>query len=172
MVLRVPDYVRLKLQTDYALRTLLVLAHKDAQASVDEVATTCRISKDHLFKVVQQLVRLGYVASKPGRSGGVRLARTAAQIRVAEVVAQFEGRHGVLACVEDPACCVMEPGCMLRHMLIDAEQAFYDALGATTIADIIRPNTTTRSGGVYNLTIRGAAVPAVPAARVAEGPAD
>ena len=69
-----------KLQTDYALRTLIYLAHIDAQASVQEIATAYGISRDHLFKVVQQLVRLGFVVSRPGRNGGVRLGREASQM--------------------------------------------------------------------------------------------
>ena len=153
--------MHLKLQTDFALRTLLFLAHKDGQASVDEIAAAYRISKDHLLKIVQQLVRLEYIASKRGRSGGIWLRRDPAQIRIRDVVEQFEGRDGVLACVSNPAACVLEPGCALRHMLIDAEQAFYDALGETTVADVIRPNTAARSGGVYNLTVRGVPVAAV-----------
>src|SRR2546423_9726938 len=106
--------MNLKVHTDYSLRVLLYLAHKNDQASVDEIATAYQISKDHLFKVVQQLVHLGYVASKPGRRGGIRLKRKPADVRVGDVVAQLEGRNGVLACVEDPAVCVLEPGCMLR----------------------------------------------------------
>ena len=78
-----------KLQTDYALRTLIYLAHVDAQASVQEIASAYGISRDHLFKVVQQLVRLGFVVSRPGRNGGVRLGRDAPTINCGEVVAEF-----------------------------------------------------------------------------------
>jgi len=146
--------MNLKVHTDYSLRVLLYLAHKNEQASVDEIATAYRISKDHLFKVVQELVRLGYVASKPGRRGGIRLKKNPADVRIDEVVARLEGRNGVLACVDDPGCCVLEPGCVLRGLLIKAEAAFYDTLGRMTLADILAPNAEKQSGGMYNLTIR------------------
>src|SRR5215211_2011915 len=132
--------MNLKVHTDYALRTLIFLAHKREQASVDEIAQAYAISKDHLFKVVQHLVRLGYLASKPGRTGGVRLRKAAEDIRVDEVVGAFEGRTGVLACVAEPTTCPLEPGCVLRNALIDAEAAFYATLAKMTIADVIRPN--------------------------------
>jgi Rrf2 family nitric oxide-sensitive transcriptional repressor len=145
--------VNLKVHTDYALRTLLYLAHRGEQVSVDEIAKAYAISKDHLFKVVQQLVRLGYITSKAGRHGGVKLRRDPAEIFVDKVVADFEGRHGVLACVEDQSVCKLEPGCVLRVQLIKAEAAFYDTLAQMTIADVLKPNAARQSGGMYNLTI-------------------
>jgi Rrf2 family nitric oxide-sensitive transcriptional repressor len=152
-----------KLQTDYALRTLIYLAHVDGQASVQQIASAYGISRDHLFKVVQQLVRLGLVVSRPGRNGGVRLGREAAQINCGEVVAGFEGRHGLLPCVKDQSYCVLEPGCALRTTLIKAEQAMFEVLERLTIADIVRNNAAEKSGGVYNLTIRRRALAMVDA---------
>src|SRR5580765_7397904 len=115
--------MNLKMQTDYALRTLLYLAHRGEQAPVEEIAKAYAISKEHLFKVVQHLVRFGYVQSRTGRNGGVRLVKDPATVNVGEVIERFEGRNGLLPCVNDPHDCVLEPGCYLRHLLIDAEQA-------------------------------------------------
>jgi len=148
----------LKMQTDYALRTLIYLAHVGGPASVQDIAAAYGISKDHLFKVVQQLVRLGYVASRPGRSGGVRLAVDPAKLNCGDVVAGFEGRNGLLPCIRDPSHCVLEPGCVLRNALIKAEDAMYGVLERLTIADVLRANAAGGMGGVYNLTIRGRAV--------------
>jgi Rrf2 family nitric oxide-sensitive transcriptional repressor len=148
----------LKLQTDYSLRTLLYLGYKAASVPVSEVAEAYGISREHLFKVVQNLVRLGYVRSRPGRNGGITLARDAATINIADVVGHVEGRNGVLPCVTDPNYCALEPGCKLRHVLIDAERSFFDTLARVTLADLLAHNAATRSGGLYNLTVRGGAV--------------
>ena len=145
----------LRLQTDYALRTLIYLAHRKEQCSVEEIASTFKISKDHLFKIVQQLGRLGYVVSRAGRKGGVRISKPAEQINVGKVIAEFEGRNGMLECVEDPSVCNLEPGCVLRTLLIQAEKNFYDTLEKMTIADVLRPNVAIKHGGVFNLTIAG-----------------
>jgi Rrf2 family nitric oxide-sensitive transcriptional repressor len=157
--------MRLRLKTDYALRVLLYLAHHearraerrdaaaagDAPVSAEAIAKAFGISKDHVVKVVQDLARQGWVASRPGRGGGVVLAADPAGLRVAEVVAAFEERRGVLDCVEDPSVCVLEPGCDLRRLLMTAEQAFYDVLAGRTIADLVsrRP----RRGGIHNLVL-------------------
>src|SRR4051812_3494385 len=97
--------VNLRTQTDYGMRVLLYLAYKPEQTPVETIADAYGISKDHLVKVVQQLVRLGYVRSQSGRFGGVKLARRAEEIRVSQVIADFEGRNGVLPCVGDPGAC-------------------------------------------------------------------
>jgi Rrf2 family nitric oxide-sensitive transcriptional repressor len=151
--------VTLKTQTDYALRTLLYLAFVGEKVTVDSIAKAYGISKDHLVKVVQQLARLGYVRSQSGRTGGVRLSKAPEQINVADVVADFEGRSGVLACVSEPEVCVLEPGCLLRTMLIQAEAAFYGILRKATIADLVRVPAggaagAAKPGGMYNLTVR------------------
>jgi len=140
--------MRLKLQTDYALRTLLFLAAARRICSVDDIAGAFGISREHLVKVVQELARRGFVKTTVGRAGGAQLAREPASITVAEVVEAFEGRQQVLECLAQPEVCVLEPGCDLRRLLIKAEQSFYAVLGTATIADLTRPR---RKGGLANI---------------------
>ena len=161
--------MNLKTQTDYALRTLLYLGFTGEKATVDSIAQSYQISKEHLVKVVQQLVRMGYVRSQAGRTGGVKLARPPEQIVVGNVVADFEGRNGVLGCVTDPTYCVLEPGCLLRHLLIDAEQAFYEKLSKVTVADLVRTTPGAVRGGLLNLTVRPRGVTAAGTDRPAAG---
>lgn len=132
--------MRLLLQTDYALRVLLYLAAVRRRSTAEEIAGAYGISKEHLIKVIRQLDRLGYARTLPGRGGGVEIRRDPARTTVAEVVAAFEGRSGVLDCVDVPESCPMEPGCALRGVLIDAEEAFYAKLERVTIAELSRPS--------------------------------
>jgi len=140
--------MKLRLQTDYALRTLILLGHEKRKMTATEIADAFLISKDHLVKVIQQLSRLGYVRAIPGRSGGVVLVHRASEILVREVIQAFEGATGVLPCVHDSEFCPMEPGCRLRHVLMQAESAFYGALDKVTIADLFRGR---NKGGIVNL---------------------
>lgn len=140
--------MKLRLQTDYALRTLILLGHSKRKMTAAEIADAFVISKDHLVKVIQQLSRLGFVRALPGRGGGVMLTQEASEILVREVVKAMEGANGIIACVEDSTFCRMEPGCSLRHLLMDAEAAFYDALGAVTIEDLFQGR---KKGGIVNL---------------------
>lgn len=146
--------MNLKLQTDYGLRVLIFLAHARRQATADELAGVFDVSRNHLVKVIQALARHGWVTTTRGRGGGVTLAVEPASLDVAHVVGRLEGRNGVLECVERPQVCVLEPGCRLRRKLIVAEQAFYDALAGSTLADLVhRP---AAGHGLSRLPVGGA----------------
>ncbi len=142
--------MKLRLQTDYALRALILLGHANRKMTANEIADAFVISKDHLVKVIQQLARFGFVRAVPGRGGGVTLAKKASEILVRDVISEMEGTNGILDCVQDSSFCPMEPGCHLRRLLMKAESAFYDALGGSSIADLSAGR---RKGGLVNLTI-------------------
>ena len=143
--------MRLRLQTDFALRVLLFLGFVDRKATADEIARSFDVSRDHLVKVVQLLSTHGFVRTPPGRRGGMILTRDPRDVTVREVVEKVEGRHGVLDCVTSPEGCPMEPGCDLRRLLMSAEEAFYNKLESTTLADLTHGKR--RQGGLYNLQI-------------------
>ena len=133
--------MQLTLHSDYGLRVLIFLARAERQVHVEAISDAFGISKDHLVKVVQSLVRLGVVETRAGRGGGVKLARDPSEIDVGEVLSDLEGRRRVLPCVDDPTACVLEPGCRLRVRLMQAEQAFYDSLAGLSVADLVhRPH--------------------------------
>jgi Rrf2 family nitric oxide-sensitive transcriptional repressor len=129
--------MRLALQTDYALRTLLYLASQPGRATIQSVAGFYGISANHLGKVVHQLGRLGYVRNVRGPGGGIELARLADEISVGGVVRDFEGRNvHLLECVDTPDVCVIQPGCALRGVLAEAERrqlAYLDGVFLTAL---------------------------------------
>jgi Rrf2 family nitric oxide-sensitive transcriptional repressor len=131
--------MRLDLHTDYGLRTLIYLAGKTGRASAAEVAGFFRISRDHVAKVVQTLARLGYVRSMRGVGGGIELAREPDQIRVGQVIVDFEHNMHLLECVGTDNLCTIQPGCKLRRVLAQAEQLQLDYLNSVRLSDIVRP---------------------------------
>jgi len=151
--------MQLRLKTDLALRTLLYLGHwpkaaaragdDPGRVSAETIAQAFEVSKEHIVKVVQELARHGWVATRPGRGGGIRLVVDPAELTVADVVEAFEGRQGVLECVASPEVCVLEPGCGLRRLLIDAESAFFETLASKTLAELLPSRG--RKGGLLNL---------------------
>jgi Rrf2 family nitric oxide-sensitive transcriptional repressor len=131
--------VRLALQTDYALRTLIYLAGRPGRATVEQVASFYAISVHHVAKVVNQLARRGYVRSIRGVGGGLELAREPGAIRLGDVVQDFEGPLHLLECVATENVCVIQPACKLRRVLAEAERAQLDCLNAYRLSDVVRP---------------------------------
>lgn len=123
--------MRLTNYTNYALRTLMyaALAHPRL-VRVQDVADAYGISRTHLVKCVHNLGIWGFLINQRGRNGGFRLARPAAEIRVADVV-----RH-----TEDGFTSPRAPAEGTVECLVDAVErartAFLDVLDGYTVADI------------------------------------
>jgi Rrf2 family nitric oxide-sensitive transcriptional repressor len=129
--------MRLSLQTDYALRTLLFLATRTERTTVSDVAGFFGISAHHLGKVVHHLGRLGYVRNRRGLGGGIELARGPGTITVGRVILDFEGNIHLLDCVSSPGVCVIQPGCTLRGVLAEAERLQMDYLDGVTLESLL-----------------------------------
>jgi len=129
--------MRLALQTDYALRTLMYLAFQGQRATAADVAQFYDISLPHVAKVVNQLARWGYVRSVRGAGGGIELARAPQSIRIGEVIAAFEGNLHLLECVGTEDVCVIQPFCKLRGVLAEAERLQTEYLKSVSLADVL-----------------------------------
>jgi Rrf2 family nitric oxide-sensitive transcriptional repressor len=126
--------MRLKSYTDYALRVLMHLAAQpDRLSSIAVIARTYRISHNHLTKVVHDLRKEGFLTAVRGRSGGVRLARPAAEISVGDVVRHTEGTFDLVDC----GSCVIAPACALTAALHEARRAFMTVLDGYSLADLV-----------------------------------
>ncbi|CAO1650998.1 RrF2 family transcriptional regulator [Parasphingorhabdus sp. NYA22] len=130
--------MRLSVQTDYALRTLMYLAAHEGHHSISEIAGQYGISKNHLMKVAQRLAAEGFVDSVRGRSGGLLLNQPAETINVGNVVRTFEEYGAFVECFDATSGgCVVTPVCGLRHVLADGIEAFLRHLDGFTIADLV-----------------------------------
>ena len=133
--------MRLTLYTDFALRTLIQVALNDGKlTTINDIARSFGISKQHLMKVVNRLSQMGYVEAVRGRNGGIRLMREPRHINIGQVVRDTEDRLDVIGCLERKGYCPIERVCVLRSALRDATQAFLAILDTYTLADLIKPH--------------------------------
>lgn len=129
--------MRLRRFTDYALRVLIYAAERPGQwLPIPQIAAAHAISENHLVKVVHQLGRLGYLDTRRGRGGGVRLARPPQDIRLGEVVRRVEGDDPMVDCAD---CVLAVRGCGLDGALQRGLQAFYAALDRQSLQDLCVP---------------------------------
>ncbi|MEM0900095.1 MAG: iron-responsive transcriptional regulator RirA [Pseudomonadota bacterium] len=140
--------MKLTKQTDYAFRILMFCAAGGSRLSrVADIAKAYGASEAFLFKILQRLVEGGTVETVRGRSGGIRLAKPAASITLADVVRLTEDNLSVADCDDNPESdCPLLENCRLTSALIEAKRAFFAVLERYTIDDLAKP-----SAAVVNL---------------------
>lgn len=142
--------MRLTMYTDYTLRVMMYLAVKyreEGVATIDEMARSYDISRNHLMKIVNELSQTGFVETLRGRTGGVRLARPPADISIGDVVRMAEKDFAVVACHDSgtPHNCTIFQACNLKRGLARAVDAFMRELDQMTLADAITTPTVAAS---------------------------
>lgn len=92
---------------EYALRTVLYLAtrQQDGLVQVGIIAEELNVPRNYLSKTLHLLARAGVLHSSRGKHGGFRLAKSATELTLAEVVAPFNGPTGARTCLLGRSAC-------------------------------------------------------------------
>ncbi len=133
--------LRLSKKADYALMAMKHLALRtdrgsQGSSSAREIAEQYDIPIELMAKVLQRLVRHGLLASHQGTRGGYQLARTPAQISVADVIQAVDGPVTVTACSTEEGTCEQFAKCNVRDPLWRVRERILSALGECTIAEL------------------------------------
>lgn len=130
--------LRLNRKTDYAVRVLLALAKRGAEARV----ATATIQQEMLIppalslQVVAELAKGGFILTYPGREGGIQLARPAHLINLLQVVEYFEGPIRLSECIGGKVVCPFESACPVRKRWIELSKTIRMELAQITFADL------------------------------------
>ena len=132
--------MRMTQHTDYALRMLIYLATRpDGACTVNEVAETYRLSRNHLLKVALRLRRLGVIATARGRSGGIRMALRPDEINLGALIRRTEDDYSLVECLQDSGgVCAISPACLLKGVFAEALDAYLKVFDRYTLADVVR----------------------------------
>lgn len=126
--------------TDYATVLMTVLAAEPARpVPTRELAERTHVSPPTVSKLLKLLAGHGLVESQRGVQGGYRLARPAARITVADIIAAFEGPIAVTQCSVHKGGCTIEPYCGVRSNWRLINGAIRTALEAVTLEQMARP---------------------------------
>lgn len=131
--------MRVSTYSDYALRVLMQAALRSPERiTVDEVAESFGISRHHLVKIVHDLGRNGYLATRRGIGGGFTLALPPEKIRLGDVVRLGEESETVIDCKDrQNRFCRIFPACRLKGVLDEAAASFFAVLDSYTLADLL-----------------------------------
>ena len=132
--------LRLSKKTDYALMAMrhLALRPDRSSSSAREIAEQYDIPVELLAKVLQRLVRHGFLQSHHGTRGGYILARPPALISVADVIQAIDGPVTVTACSSDADGCEQYQKCNIRDPLWRIKDRILAALATCTVEELAR----------------------------------
>ncbi len=125
-------------QTEYAIRILVELAMNKDKGMMHSsfIAERQDIPEKFLQKTIQILVHSGYVESKRGTGGGVRLAKPARSFSIADVIEAVEGDIAINPCLSGSIDCIRESTCRVREIFRRAQGALRNELDKESFADL------------------------------------
>ncbi len=131
--------MQLNLKTDYAIRTLLYLATKNATASSTEISEQMVIPKSMISKFAVPLQRAGILTTQRGAGGGFALGRVPADISLHEVINLLEGTTRINRCLEDDHKCSRNATatCPVRKFYVRVQTYLEEAFRDKTIASLL-----------------------------------
>lgn len=130
--------MRLTSYTDFGLRMLMRMASAPERVhSTSDLAAEFGLSRDHLTKIMQGLVRAGVVETRRGRGGGAILTRPPEEIRLGDIVAALEEGQALVECFGKTGnSCVIDGSCRLKWLLRAGERAFLEELNRSNLGDV------------------------------------
>lgn len=126
-------------QADYAVRIVLDLAernHGGVERS-DDVARRQVVPRAYFTKVVQALVRAGYVRTLRGARGGIQLSRDPDAITLRQVIEAVEGPIYLNRCLSHPGECSLERTCAAHPVWERIQDVLTRELDAVTVSQMI-----------------------------------
>ena len=117
-------------QADYAVRAVLYLTGlgPGEHSSTAQIARMQHIPATFLAKIVSQLSAAGILRATRGAHGGVRLARSAHDISLLEVVEAIDGPITLNECVVDPGLCPLGDMCAIQSIWCQAQAGLVQQL--------------------------------------------
>ncbi len=121
---------------EYGLRAAMYLAGRDEKTFVPirTIAADLGLSFPFLTKILQQLTDAGIITSSRGPKGGVKLARPASGITLAQIVEGIDGPDIFRGCVLGLSGCGSKRPCPMHHLWAVLREELRQKFRKTTLA--------------------------------------
>ena len=133
--------MRLSTKGRYAVMAMADLARRQSDAvravALADIATRQEISLSYLEQLFARLRRKGLVQSARGPGGGYRLARTAADTSIADIVHAVDEPLRATRCGERAKGCMIKgERCLTHDLWEDLGSRIEDYLASVSLADV------------------------------------
>lgn len=134
--------MRLSTKGRYAVMAMADLARREGDATravaLADIAERQEISLSYLEQLFARLRRKGLVKSARGPGGGYRLARTAVETSIADIVHAVDEPLRATRCEKQgPGCMIRGERCLTHDLWADLGDRIEDYLASVSLADVI-----------------------------------
>jgi Rrf2 family protein len=121
-----------------ALHGMVIVAQSEKKELVNvvEIADRLNSSKHHVAKVMQRLVKDGYLNSHRGPTGGFTMKKRAEDISLLELYESIEGKIDIGKCPQDRQVCSFEK-CIFNNVTMKMTEDFVDYMKKEKLSDFI-----------------------------------
>ena len=130
--------MRLTHLADYAVVLMTAAARREPRArlSATDLSLDTGVPLPTAQKLMQQLASAGLLVGHRGAGGGSALARSVAEISLADIVEAVEGPFSMTMCSEGRTDCALDAHCRVKpHMGIVGDKV-RGALGAVSLQEL------------------------------------
>ncbi len=135
--------MRLSSMADYAVVTMSAAARHCGASRVNagQLAQETGLPAPTVQKLVSRLVAAGLLKSTRGVGGGLRLARPAAAISLADIIEAVEGPIAMTSCGDGGRHdCTLEAACQMRPQWPQVNRAVRGALAQVSLTQLSQPH--------------------------------
>ena len=138
-MLELPQYplamskiVSLSEAASIALHGIILIAREREGMNVTRIAESTKASKHHVAKVMQRLVKSGYLSSHRGPRGGFELKKKPDKITFLEIYETIEGTIEINTCPMDKPVCPFDK-CIMNNVTSKMSREFREYLKHQTV---------------------------------------
>ena len=126
-------------EADYAARALVMLSKKQNEfVGAAKIAKDQNIPEYFLKRILQKLIKSGYLIAKEGAQGGVKLAQNPSKIKLFDLITLFKGNLNITNCIFRKKLCSNSSTCIIRKKMRGIENKISKELRTITIAKLIK----------------------------------
>jgi len=115
-----------------ALHGMILIAREKKGMNVTKIAELTNTSKHHVAKIMQRLVKSGYLFSQRGPNGGFSLKKPSEKITFLEIYETIEGQIEINTCPMDKPVCPFDK-CILNNVTSKMSVEFKQYLKEQTL---------------------------------------
>jgi Rrf2 family protein len=118
-----------------AIHSLALVANQQGTINVNQMAEKTGFSRNHIAKIMQLLVKQGYLRSGRGPKGGFELLKDAGKVNLLEIIELIEGKMDHSFCGIDEGKCPFE-NCVFGDLPAEFSEKFRNFYENRTLSEI------------------------------------